>query len=468
MSNSRVGSAGGDGSANARRAATAGAVGTVVEWYDYGLYGTAAALVINPLFFPNVGPAIGTLAAFATFAVGFFARPLGGIVLGHFGDRVGRKPVFVATVMMMGVSTVLIGLLPTYGSIGIWAPVLLVFLRLLQGFGAGAELAGAFTYVAEYSPDNKRAFFTSLSSTATAVGLVLSTGIFALMTFLLTEDQLLAWGWRIPFLASVLIFLVALYIRSSLQDSPEFQRQQAHQEAHGRQVQKLPVSRLLRESRRNLLGGFLSVSGLNATSYVTSVFALSFMTATLGLPYRTAIISLLVMAVVTTVTCPLFGMLADRIGSKPVFTGGAVFAAIFAFPFFWLLQTENLGAIAFAMIASYAVGWGAMAGAQGAFLTELFDTKHRYTGVAVSRELNGVLIAGPTPFIAAILLSLGGGSPWLVALFVIATQILTIIGVWGGKLRRVRGDDVGDVEDSVVDPEDPVERDVPFESGGKM
>ncbi len=418
---------------NPRPAALAGAAGTVVEWYDYALYGTAAALVINPLFFPNVSELAGTLAAFATFAVGFFARPFGGLILGHFGDRVGRKPVFIFTVVLMGLSTVAIGLLPTYETIGVWAPTLLVLLRVLQGFGAGAELAGAFTYVAEFSPRNKRAFYTSLSSAATAMGLLLSTGVFAAVSTLLSEEQLLSWGWRVPFLASFLIFLVALYMRRRLQDTPAFRRQQAQQAAHAREAQRAPISHLLRNSKRDSLCGILSMSGLNANAYVISVFAISFMTGTLEVSAQTALASLLIMAGVTTISCPLFGILADRIGRRPVFIGGAVFAAAFAFPFFWLLQTENATATILAMTLGYSIGWGAVAGAQGGFLSELFETRYRYTGIAVSREFNGVIIAGPTPFIAAALVGVASGDPWLVALFVIATQILTIVGVAGAS-----------------------------------
>ena len=207
----------------------ASTVGTIIEWYDFALYGAASALVINELFFPTAGPVIGTLAAFATFAVGFFARPLGGVVIGHYGDKLGRKPALIFTVVLMGLSTVLIGLLPTYEQIGVWAPALLVLLRLLQGFGAGAELAGAITYITEYTPASKRAFYTAIPNGATAAGLLLATGAFSIISFL-PEEQLLSCGWRLPFVASVAILLVAVFILQRLQESPAFREEPPRQE----------------------------------------------------------------------------------------------------------------------------------------------------------------------------------------------------------------------------------------------
>lgn len=313
------------GEVNTRPVVAASAIGTVMEWYDFALYGAASALVIGPLFFPNETSTVGILAAFATFAVGFFARPLGGFVVGHYGDKIGRKPALVFTVGLMGISTVLIGLLPTYDTIGIWAPILLVLLRLLQGFGAGAELAGAITYIAEYTPPHRRAFFTSIPNAATAVGLMLAVGGFALVSRL-PEEQLLSWGWRLPFLASFPILFVALYIRQRLAESPAF----AQEQDRLGESPRLPLSQLLSERKRDVFFGFLSVTGHNANAYVLNTFALSYITATLGLPQSVALLALLLAAGAGVVSTPLFGILADRIGRRPVFAGGAAFVALFA------------------------------------------------------------------------------------------------------------------------------------------
>jgi MHS family shikimate/dehydroshikimate transporter-like MFS transporter len=347
-------------------------------------------------------------------------------MVAHYGDRFGRKPALVFTVALMGVSTVLIGLLPGYDTLGIWAPVLLVLLRLLQGFGAGAELAGAITYIAEFTPARRRAFYTSIPNACTAVGLAMAVGLYAILGALLTDAQMLAWGWRIPFLASALIVFVAIYIRSRLQESPAF-------EAEQRKVAtavKLPLAQVFSERGSSVVLGFMSVTGHNANAYVLNAFALGYITSTLHLSRGLALTALLLAAAAGIVMTPLFGMLADRVGRRPVFIGGAVFVALFAFPFFMLLQTGSPPLVIGAMMAGYGIGFGAMSGAQGAFLAELFETRFRYTGIAAAREMNSVLIAGPTPFIASALVATAGGQPWLVAWFIVACQVVTIISVW--------------------------------------
>jgi MFS family permease len=401
----------------------ASAIGTIIEWYDFALYGAASALIINRLFFPNAGPLVGTLAAFATFAVGFLARPLGGFVIGHMGDKLGRKPALILSVALMGSCTVLIGLLPSYASVGILAPVLLVIARLGQGFGAGAELAGAITYIADHTPYNRRAFYTAIPNACTAVGLVLALGGFTLLRLNLSEDAFLSWGWRIPFLISVLILFVALYIRANLHEAPDFERAKAEGPP------KLPLGEVIRERGRDSLLGFLSVTGHNANAYLLNAFSLSYLTGTLHVNALVALTALLIAAVIGSVTPALFGMLADRVGRKPVFLFGAVFNAAFVFPLFAMLGTADPVWITLAISLGYGIGFGATSGAQGAFLAELFATRYRYSGIALVREMNGVLIAGPTPFIATALVAAASGSPYLVALYIIACQVLTAIGV---------------------------------------
>lgn len=412
-----------------RRVLMASAVGTVIEWYDFTLYGAASALIFAPLFFPGQSPLLGTLASFATFAVGFFVRPLGGLVVAHFGDRVGRKPMLIFTVALMGISTMLIGLLPTHASIGVWAPLLLVLMRVLQGFGAGAEYAGAVTLVAEYAPRHKRALYTSASQAATALSLVLAMGVFTLLATM-PRDQLLSWGWRVAFLASFVIFFVAIFIRRRLGETPEFILEKANQQRELHKQQGPPLLQAFRESRREMILGLLSITGHNANVYLLNTFALSYITNTLALPQSVAITALLLAACVGVVTVPLFGHLADRVGRRPVFMGGAAFVAVFAFPFFWMLDTRATPVIALAMILGYGIGFAAMAGSQAAFLSELFETRYRYTGIAGARELNAMLVAGPTPFIAIALVAAGGGTPWLVALYLIGCQLVTILALY--------------------------------------
>ncbi|WP_019546918.1 MFS transporter [Streptomyces sulphureus] len=415
-----------------RRATMAGAVGTVMEWYDYALYGAASALFIGPLFFPGASSAGGALAAFATFAVGFFARPFGGVFISHYGDRIGRKPTLVATIVLMGASTVLMGLLPTYSTAGVLAPILLVLLRLLQGIGAGAELAGATTMVAEYVPARRRGFHTSIPNAATAVGLLLATLAF-LAVESLPDGTAMSWGWRLPFLGSILIFAVAMVIRSSLDETPAFAEQQRSGDSaagQGTKSSKAPVAQLFRSQPRETTLAFLTITGHNANAYVLNTFALSYITKTLEMSETVGLVALVLASVTAVVATPLFGALTDRIGRIKVFALGAAFVACVAFPFFALLDTREPWVVCLTMMAGYGIGFGAMAGAQGAYLAELFDTRYRFTGIAVAREANGVLIAGPTPFVASALVAATGGRPWLVACYLAVCALITLVALW--------------------------------------
>ena len=251
-----------------RRAVVASTIGTVIEWFDYALYGAAAGLIINRLFFPQLSETAAILASFATFAVGFFARPVGGIVISHFGDRFGRKPALIFTIALMGLSTVAMGLLPTFAMAGVLAPALLVFFRLVQGFGAGAEFAGAVTLVAEYAPPQRKAYYTAFIQSATVLGIMLATLCFLLVSYL-PEDVLFGWAWRVPFLVSALLFLVALYIRKRLDETPEYVQVMAKQ-SEKRRKESVPIGELLRKSPKEVLFGFLSVTGHNANAYILS------------------------------------------------------------------------------------------------------------------------------------------------------------------------------------------------------
>lgn len=417
----------------ARRALFAATLGTLIEWYDYALYGAAAGLVIGPLFF--AGSSTGaSLAAFATFAVGFVARPLGGVVIGHLGDRYGRRPAMILTIMLMGVATVGIGLLPTAAAIGTAAPLLLVVFRLLQGLGAGAELAGAMTLVAEYAPARKRGYFTSIVLATPPAGIALATVAF-LWASSAGDAALLGWAWRVPFLASAVLFFVALFIRSKLEETPEYRVASEH--AESQRKRRLPVAELLRKSPREVALGFFSITGHNALNYIMAVFAIGFMASpAVGLSRSDSLLAVTVGSLAGIVATPVGGWAADRFGAGRVLAIGSAAGALFAFPLFAALSS---GSTAVAMIA-IAVGYGVViamtSGAQGAFLTNLFPAEHRYSGVGLARELNGAIVAGLSPLIAAALIQAAHGSTWSAALFLAACCASSFLAV---LLARGRG-----------------------------
>ncbi|MBA2617845.1 MAG: MHS family MFS transporter, partial [Rubrobacter sp.] len=346
-----------------RKVALASFIGTAIEWYDYFLYGTAAALVFPVLFFPESDPTVGTLLSLATFGVGFASRPLGGIVFGHFGDKIGRKAMLVLTLLIMGVATALIGLLPTYGQVGILAPILLVVLRILQGFGVGGEWGGAVLMAVEHSPEGRRGFYGSWPQMGVPAGLLLGT--IALYVFtLLPEDQFLAWGWRIPFLISIVLIAVGLYIRLAIEESPAFRRvQQTNTSA------RMPIVDVLRTYPKQVLIAMGLRVAENGSFYVFSVFVLAYAVDALELSRSTILIATMVAAAVELFAIPFFGALSDRLGRRPVYLFGAVFSLVFAFPFFWLVNTASIVLITAAVVLSLAVGHAAMYGPQAAFFS---------------------------------------------------------------------------------------------------
>jgi MHS family shikimate/dehydroshikimate transporter-like MFS transporter len=413
-----------------RKAVIASTLGTTIEWYDYALYGAASGLIINRLFFPALSPVTGVLAAFATFAVGFFVRPLGGIVVASIGDRFGRKPALLLTIILMAMATTGMGLLPTYDQIGLLAPVLLVFLRLVQGLGAGAELAGAMTLVAEYAPPEKRAFYTAIPSASTVVGILLAMVAFLAVSNV-PEEALLGWAWRIPFLISGLLFLVALYIRHSLDETPAYV--EAMKEAAKKKSEAAPLGELLTRSRWEVLFGFLSVTGHNANAYILSAFALSYMTNTLHYARADALTVVIIAAICGIIGTLTFGRLTDRFGSATIYILGAAAVIAISYPMFAMFDSKNMVLATIGMSTTYFVGYGAMAGAQGAFLANLFPTRYRFSGIAISRELNGLAIAGPTPFIAAALVAYADGKPNFVVAYIIICALVTIGSVIAGR-----------------------------------
>ncbi|EFH4698583.1 MHS family MFS transporter [Escherichia coli] len=410
-----------------KRAVTASVVGTIIEWFDYALYGAAAGLIINKIFFPDLSAFAGVLAAFATFAVGFFVRPLGGLVISHIGDRYGRKPALIFSITLMGVGTVAIGLLPGYHQIGIAAPALLVIMRMAQGFGAGAEYAGALTLLYEYAPKRLRGFYTALLQSATVIGI-----IFASLAFwgvsLLPAEMMTSWGWRVPFLSSAVLFVIAIYIRRHLDETPEYVQamQMAEQD---KKEHKLPLKVVLTRYPRELFWGFLMMSGHNANVYILSAFSISYMTNTLHLPKTTALSALFISAWCAVVSAPVMGWLADKYNPAKIYMAAALFTVIYAFPLFMFIDSGDLLTITLGMSVAFIISYGAMAGPQGILLARVFPTQYRYSGISVAREMNGMLVAGPTPLISAFLVEIAGGKPTYVAVYLATCCLLTTFAV---------------------------------------
>jgi MFS family permease len=404
----------------------AACIGSALEWYDFFLYGTAAALVFGELFFPKGDPITGTLLAFLTFGVGFVVRPLGGVLFGVLGDRYGRKPVLVATLLMIGIGTTTIGLLPTYAQVGYWAPLLLVLMRVIQGLGAGAEYGGAVIYLVENAPAGHRGFWGGFAPLGVSIGNLLAAGAFALVSPL-PHDALMSWGWRLPFLASFLLILVGIFVRLRVAETPVYTEAVV---ARGK-VEQNPAMEALRRHPRNfmvVLGARLAENGLG---YLIPVFGLNYVIVTLGVPRSEALSALMLAFTVELFAILGFAALSDRIGRRPVYMFGALVGVAFAFPFFWLVGTKQWIWIAVAFLISRAVVIAAMFGPQASYFAELFPPQRRFAGFAFARETGSLLAGGPAPFLAAYLVSVFG-SWWPVACYAALLAGLTAIAIWAG------------------------------------
>lgn len=405
---------------NARRALTAAAFGTVLEWYDFFLYGTAAALVFPTLFFPADDPLTSLLLSFAVFATGFIARPLGGLVSGHLGDRFGRRRVLVATLLTMGLATALIGLLPTYDRIGAAAPVLLVALRLVQGLATGGEWSGAVLLALEQSP-RRRGFRGAFISSAVYVGLILGNLAFVLLVAVLDEQALLDWGWRVPFAASLVLVAIGWWLRRGVDESPEFVAMlEARREA------RRPVAEVLRRPR-GVLAVFLVRIGVNTTFYVVSVFCLSYASTVVGMPREVTLTALLVGAAVAAVLCPLWGALGDRIGPRPLVVGGLLAFAVLAAPLFLVLDTRSAALVVGVVVAAIGIVNSAADGVQPAYFTAMFDTQVRYSGISIGREAGAIVGGGLAPLAATALLA-WSGHWWPIAVMMAVAAVVGLVG----------------------------------------
>ncbi|MFE2925011.1 MFS transporter [Streptomyces goshikiensis] len=424
-----------------RRIVAASLIGTTIEWYDFFLYGTAAALVFNKLFFPTSDPLTGTLIAFVTYAIGFLARPLGGVVFGHFGDRLGRKKLLVLSLLMMGGATFAMGLLPTHASIGVGAPILLTVLRLVQGFALGGEWGGAVLIVSEHGGDRHRGFWASWPQSGAPGGNLLATGVLALLAAVQSDAAFLAWGWRVPFLLSGVLVVVGLWIRLSVSESPVFLAAQAARAARGASGEtrgELPVVQVLRRSWRQVLTAVGARFGENISYYVLTSFLLVYVTAHLGLPKSTALNAVLIGSAVHFVTIPAWGALSDRIGRRPVTLIGSAGMAVWAFAFFALVDSESFVVITAAVTAGLLLH-GAMYGPQAAFISELFDTEVRYSGASMGSQLASIVAGALAPIVAVELLK-DHGSSLPVSLYLCAAAVVTTLTV--AFARETRGRDL--------------------------
>ncbi len=416
-----------------RRALVASTLGTTLEWYDFNLYGLAAALVFPRLFFPDASALVATLASFATFAVGFVARPLGGALFGHLGDRYGRKNVLVATLLVMGVATTLMGCLPTYDRIGPWAPALLILLRVGQGIGVGGEFAGATLLTIENAPADRRGLFGAIPAMGTGAGFLLASAIFAGVASL-GHDALLAWGWRIPFLFSAVLVVLGIALRRQLHETPVFEAAIASDARPARPV----VEAFTRHPRAILRTIGITVSGF-VWGYTIQAFVYSYGTTELHIPPATLLLGTTVAAALEIVTIPFWGWLSDRLGRKPVVLGGLIAGILYAWPFFALLETREPWLIVLAMIIAVPVVKDAVFGPQAALVAELFSTRVRYSGVSVGRELSGAIFGGTAPFVATALYAATGHIEGVVgyvtvAMLVTFAAVATAPETAGGRL----------------------------------
>jgi metabolite-proton symporter len=429
------------------RVVAASMAGTVVEWYDFFLYGVAAATVFPAVFFPASDPTVGTLQSLATFAIGFLARPVGGLVFGHFGDRIGRKKLLVFSLVLMGASTFAIGLLPGYASIGVLAPTLLIVLRLVQGFALGGEWGGAVLIVSEHGDPARRGYWASWPQAGVPVGQLIANGLLFVLSAAQSKEAFLAWGWRIPFLLSAVLVLIGLYVRLAVEESPVFKEAQA--EAARRRAagekETLPIVEVFRRYPREVFTAMGARFAENVSYYIFTIVITAYAKG-LGVPSSTVLGAVLIGAAVHLVTIPIWGALSDRFGRRPLYLLGAAGVGVWAFAFIFLVNTRSFPALALAVVGGL-LFHGAMYGPQAAFLSELFGTKVRYSGVSIGYQLASIVAGGLAPLLALAFVE-WFGTGYAVSVYVAASAVLTIALV--GTYSETRHRDLG--ADHAVDP----------------
>lgn len=412
-----------------RRILIASLVGSSIEWFDYFLYGTVSALVFNQLFFVNEDPTIGLLLSYASFALAFFIRPFGGVIFSHIGDRIGRKKTLVLTLSLMGVATFGMGLLPTYQAVGIWAPILLITLRLVQGLGIGGEWGGALLLAVEYAPAEKRGLFGAIPQMGVTIGMLLGTIALSIMT-LLPENAFITWGWRIPFIFSALLVFFGLWIRKGIDETPSFKKVKESGE-----VPKLPIVETLKNYWREVLIAVGAKVVETAPFYIFSTFVVSYATSNLGFSRTATLTAVMIATIITTILIPFMGKLSDTIGRKKLFIGGTVGMALFAFPYFWLLQQKSVPLLIVATVIGLGVIWAPITAVLGTMFSEIFDAKIRYTGITLGYQIGAALAGGTAPLVATALLNRFDNSYVPVAIYIIFASVLSLAAIWAVKDR---------------------------------
>ena len=402
---------------------TASAVGTTIEWYDFLIYATAASLVLNKLFFPTQDPLVGKLLSIGTIGVGFFARPFGAIILSHFGDRLGRKSMLILTLVSMGIATTLIGLLPTYASIGVVAPIVLVACRLVQGIAVGGEWGGAVLMTTEHSPSSMRGFYGSIVQIGFPLGMALGTASFFALAYL-SDEQFASWGWRIPFLASAALVVIGIFIRLRIEETPDFKRV-----LRDGNVSRFPVVETIRRHPKDLVIGLGARITEISWIYVLTIFGLSYAVTNLGLSRSLVLGAIALGAAVELITIPLFGSLSDRVGRRTVYLFGCVAAIFLSFPVFWAIATRDSVVVVLAFVIGMSVGHGIMYGVQASFLSEMFPSNLRYSGASLGYQIAAPLGGGLVPLAAAAMVGMSSGATWPVSLLMIAVASVTIVAV---------------------------------------
>lgn len=407
-----------------RKVVSSSVIGATIEWYDFFLYGVVAGIVFNKLYFPADDPVVSTLLAYATFAVGFVTRPLGGVIFGHFGDKIGRKSMLVMTLMIMGVATFLIGLVPTYEQIGVAAPILLLVLRIFQGIGLGGEWGGAVLMAYEYAPKERRGFYASLPQVGLAIGLCLASGVVGLLSYSLTDEQFLSWGWRVAFILSAAMVFVGMYIRLHVKETPEFTKvKESNAET------KIPFMDMLKRYPGNILKG-MGARYIDGVFFnIFGVFSITYLTQTIKISRTDALIGVMAAAIVMVFFIPFFGHLSDKIGRTRVYFWGSLITAFSAFPAFWLMinNPDNVLMLWIAIVIPFGILYASVYGPEAALFCELFDASVRYTGISFVYQFSGIFASGITPMIATALLKTGGGDPWQVCMYVAFAGIVSAL-----------------------------------------